>query len=90
MSKDQAIGGLICLIMVAIAAFYVYAIYQAFMSPPNLKLLKWGIGVPVVLAMFVLIGIGFWLGYEMATTPAPKPLEPEKPAAPASEEEKKE
>jgi predicted DNA-binding transcriptional regulator len=64
---------------------------------PNVRL--WVIAVPVLLAFIAIMGIGAWIGYTMATTPPPKPIEEltseveekkeETPEPPKVEEEKK-
>jgi predicted DNA-binding transcriptional regulator len=46
----------------------------------------WIIAVPVFVAFLAVIGIGAWIGWTMATTPPPKPIEDLTPPA----EEKKE
>jgi predicted DNA-binding transcriptional regulator len=33
------------------------------------------VAVPVLLAFILILGIGAWIGWTMATTPPPKPIE---------------
>ena len=35
----------------------------------------WIIAVPVLIAFIAIMGIGAWIGWTMATTPPPKPIE---------------
>ena len=35
----------------------------------------WLIAIPVLIAFVAVLAIGAWIGWTMATTPAPKPLE---------------
>jgi len=35
----------------------------------------WLIAVPVSIAFIAVMGIGAWIGWTMATTPPPKPIE---------------
>ena len=83
-SKDQAIGGVICLVCVLVAVFYVAALF--FYEPitemlPWLKVGElvdvryWLIAVPVLVAFVAILAIGAWIGWTMATTPPPKPIE---------------
>ena len=70
-SKDQAIGGLICTICVAIAIVYTTALFWPALAAIRL----WLIAIPVFIAFIAILGIGAWIGWTMATTPSPKPLE---------------
>jgi len=70
-NKDQTIGGLICIVCIAIAIAYTTAIFW-----PALEAIRlWLIGIPVFIAFIAVLGIGAWIGWTMATTPPPKPLE---------------
>ncbi len=68
-SKDQSIGWLIFLACVIIALGYSAAL----LVRPDLQLLL--IAVPVYIAFVVVLAIGAWIGWTMATTPPPKPIE---------------
>jgi predicted DNA-binding transcriptional regulator len=83
-SKDQAIGGVICLVCVLVAVFYVAALffYQPIINAiPWLNVGSladvryWLIAVPVLVAFVAILAIGAWIGWTMATTPPPKPIE---------------
>src|SRR4030043_274275 len=81
-SKDQAIGGVICLVCVLVAIIYVVALF--FYDPYIISWLNlgtaenvryWLIAVPVLVAFVAILAIGAWIGWTMATTPPPKPIE---------------
>jgi predicted DNA-binding transcriptional regulator len=59
---------------------------------------KWLVAIPVLVAFVAVLAIGAWIGWTMATTPPPKPIEEieaeekkeeEKEKAVGEEEEKK-
>ncbi|UCD39795.1 MAG: hypothetical protein JSV87_05140 [Candidatus Bathyarchaeota archaeon] len=98
MSKDQAIGGLIFIVCVIIAIGYVAGL---FLYDPWIKDLLnldwatttvryWLVAVPVLIAFIAILGIGAWIGWTMATTPPPKPIEEIEVEEKKEEEEKKE
>ncbi len=82
MSKDQAIGGAILAICIIIAIGYTILVIQ-----PNWITGSLGIQitdnearlyaalVPVFIALIAVLLIGAWIGWTMATTPSPKPIE---------------
>ena len=70
---------MVCLV---IAIFYVITLFY----PPWLEIFGvkatwipdvqfWVIAVPVFIAFIAVMGIGAWIGWTMATTPPPKPIE---------------
>jgi len=68
MNKDQALGLLLFLGSVAGAVLYLWLV---FLSPWQMLVLQ----VTAFLAVgFVLFILG-WIGYTLATTPPPKPIE---------------
>jgi H+/Cl- antiporter ClcA len=107
-SKDQAIGGLIFIVCAIVGLFYVVTLfYPQWLSYFNLtdqdSIRFWIVAVPVLVAFIAIMGIGAWIGWTMATTPPPKPIEEitseieteekkteEKPAEEAVKEEPKE
>jgi predicted DNA-binding transcriptional regulator len=91
MSKDQAIGGAILLVCVVVAVVYLVALfgYNDLIKPwlnigSAADVRFWLIAVPVFVAFVAILFIGAWIGYTMATTPPPKPIE-ETTTEPASE-----
>ncbi len=78
MSKDQAIGGAILVVCVAVALFYVvtlfYPDYLSSIAAPG-EVRFWIVAIPVFVAFVAIMLIGAWIGWTMATTPPPKPIE---------------
>jgi predicted DNA-binding transcriptional regulator len=81
-SKDQAIGGVIFIICLLVAIFYVVTLFYPtwLNSIPGVNVEEgnvqfWIIAVPVFVAFVAIMGIGAWIGWTMATTPPPKPIE---------------
>jgi len=81
-SKDQAIGGVIFIVCLLVAIFYVVTLFYPtwLNSIPGVSVAGgdvqfWIIAVPVFIAFVVIMGIGAWIGWTMATTPPPKPIE---------------
>ena len=78
MSKDQAIGGAIFIVCLLVAIFYVVTLfYPAWLSSiaAASDVQFWVIAVPVLIAFVAIMAIGAWIGWTMATTPPPKPIE---------------
>ena len=76
MSKDQAIGVIISIICVIVMIGYPVALYVW----PGLGELATNaafllVAIPVSLAIILIFAIGAWIGWTMATTPPPKPIE---------------
>ncbi len=69
MVKDQLVGVSIFLVCVAAAVGYLIGVFLF----PSLRF--WLIAIPVVIAFIAVLGIGAWIGWTMATTPPPKPIE---------------
>ncbi|MEM2098479.1 MAG: hypothetical protein QXU99_01860 [Candidatus Bathyarchaeia archaeon] len=83
-SKDQVIGGVICLVCVLVAVLYVAALFfyeqiicwLPWLNVGSLEAVRyWLIAVPVLIAFVAILAIGAWIGWTMATTPPPKPIE---------------
>jgi phage shock protein PspC (stress-responsive transcriptional regulator) len=81
-SKDQVIGGAILLVCVLVAVFYIVAIVapdqvtsliRSDMDKDTFRL--WTVIIPVFIAFVSIMFIGAWIGWTMATTPPPKPIE---------------
>lgn len=84
-SKDQGIGGAILAVCIIVAIGYLVTLFY----PSWLTLLGvsqaavvwqssvqyWLIAVPVFVAFIAILFIGAWIGWTMATTPPPKPIE---------------
>jgi predicted DNA-binding transcriptional regulator len=79
-SKDQAIGGVICLVCVLVAVFYVVTLFVPDwlwrIGLVNYTFSQfWLVALPVLVAFVAILAIGAWIGWTMATTPPPKPIE---------------
>jgi len=74
LSKDQAIGGIIFSTCVIIGILYAAGLFY-FGSPLDWSIQFSLIAIPVFLAFIAILGIGAWIGWTMATTPPPKPIE---------------
>ena len=86
MSKDQAIGGAIFIVCLLVAVGYIITLFvpQIFVdvlgyigvTGITIDAVKfWIIAVPVFVAFIAVLFIGAWIGWTMATTPPPKPIE---------------
>jgi len=75
MNKDQGIG--IVILVASIAGIVVYAWLLFTYAIPILQ-------ITAFIAVALVLIIAAWIGWTMATTPPPAPLEPEQavPAAP--------
>jgi len=107
-SKDQAIGGLIFLVCIVVIIGYIAVLFFPVeiarmvgwqISSANYLAFKyhaitWLVAIPVLIALVAVLGIGAWIGWTMATTPPPKPIEEieaeEKKEEAKAEEEKAE
>ena len=84
-SKDQGIGGAILVVCVVVAVGYLVTLfYPTWLSTigliANTAAAKqnaqfWTIAIPVFIAFVAILFIGAWIGWTMATTPPPKPIE---------------
>ncbi|MBS7639926.1 MAG: hypothetical protein QW804_05140 [Candidatus Bathyarchaeia archaeon] len=79
-SKDQIIGALILIVCLVIAVGYVVilvypkALADLFNSNPD-EVRFWAVAIVVLIAFLAVMFIGAWIGWTMATTPPPKPIE---------------
>jgi hypothetical protein len=80
-SKDQSIGGAILAVCVIVAVGYIVTLfYPQWLVTIGLlgktdNVQFWVIAVPVFVAFVAIMFIGAWIGWTMATTPPPKPIE---------------
>jgi len=79
-SKDQAIGGLIFIVCIIIAIGYLLVLVAPGTFSPIIginpfTLQFWAIAIVVLIAFLAIMFIGAWIGWTMATTPPPKPIE---------------
>jgi len=81
MSKDQTIGAAILTVCIIVAVGYLVTLFYPqwlvtiglLGSTTNVQF--WVIAIPVFVAFIAILAIGAWIGYTMATTPPPKPIE---------------
>ena len=79
-SKDQAIGAIIFIVCVVVGILYTAGLFY-FGTPFEDGLnVRWPIeftliAIPVFVAFVAIMVIGAWIGWTMATTPPPKPIE---------------
>jgi predicted DNA-binding transcriptional regulator len=83
LEKDQAIGALI--LIVSILVIFVYG-WLLFFTIWELIILK----ITVFVALTLILAILAWIGWTMATTPPPKPIEAESAPTMKSEQAPKE
>lgn len=80
-SKDQSIGGAILAVCAIVAIFYTITLfYPKWLLEVGLVnnvsgVPFWVIAIPVFVAFVAIMFIGAWIGWTMATTPPPKPIE---------------
>jgi TRAP-type C4-dicarboxylate transport system permease small subunit len=80
-SKDQGIGGAILAVCVIVAIGYLVTLfYPQWLIDIGVKsaadtIQFWVIAIPVFIAFVAILFIGAWIGWTMATTPPPKPIE---------------
>jgi predicted DNA-binding transcriptional regulator len=85
MSKDQAIGGAIFVVCLLVAIGYIITLFLTLdvvnllgdigLTTTVADVKFWIIAVPVFIAFVAVLFIGAWIGWTMATTPPPKPIE---------------
>ncbi len=82
-SKDQAIGAVIFIVCLVVAIGYIIGMIfpgwaSKILSPLSIEkadIQYWLVAIPVLVAFVAVLAIGAWIGWTMATTPPPKPLE---------------
>ena len=83
MNKDQAYGGIVLLISLAVTVLYVASLFAPYLALP-VWLVWWAVALPVVMAVLAVLTICMWIGWVMLTTPPPE-LEPTTPESVESE-----
>ena len=87
-SKDQGIGGAIFAVCVIVAVGFVVLVAVPMGGLATAALRLDAVLVIVSVAFIAILAIGAWIGWTMATTPPPKPIE-EIAKEPEAEEPKK-
>jgi len=75
LSKDQAIGGIIFAVCLIVGVLYTVGLFYFGNPLESWSVAFWLIAIPVFLAFIAVLAIGAWIGWTMATTPPPKPIE---------------
>ena len=93
---DKSLGALIILLsLIFMVGYFLWAFgpYIGLKAWIDYALSDWAFKLPVILAVYAILVIVIWIGYTMATTPPPmpleKPLEIEREEAGSTEEEEK-
>lgn len=78
--NDKSLGSLIVGISVLIMGGYFVWAFAPLLGPAVTNLIspemsEWAFRLPVILAVYMMLLIVAWIGYTMATTPPPIPLE---------------
>ena len=74
-SRDRVIGGIIFVVCLVLAILYTVGLFY-FGNPLGSWTIEfWLVAIPVFIAFIAVMGIGAWIGWAMATTPPPKPIE---------------
>jgi len=74
-SRDQVIGGIIFVVCLVLAILYTVGLFY-FGNPLGRWTIEfWLVAIPVFIAFIAVMGIGAWIGWTMATTPPPIPIE---------------
>ena len=75
-SKDQGIGGAIFIVCVIVAIGYVVLVVDPGLFNLNATNARLDAVLFLVsIAFIAILAIGAWIGWTMATTPPPKPIE---------------
>jgi len=69
--SSRAQGGLICVAVVILAAWFLLGLLQQS---------YWALAIPVAIAVAFVLGLSFWVGYTIATIQV-EPFEEAEPAA---------
>lgn len=79
LGKDQLIGAAIVIVSLAVALFYFLSLFfPAWLNifgVGSASVQFWVIAIPVFIGFTGILVIGAWIGWTMATTPPPKPIE---------------
>lgn len=71
MGKDQVIGASLMVGSIAVIIVYIWLLFFPFMPGVDMSVLK----LTGAIAVAAVFGILAWIGYTLATTPPPKPIE---------------
>jgi hypothetical protein len=77
---DKSLGSTIVVVSVVIMIVYFVWAFAPFLGSTvtswiSPEMSEWAYKLPVILAVYMMLLIVLWIGYTMATTPPPIPLE---------------
>jgi len=76
---EKALGSTIVLFTCVIMITYFIWAFGPYLGPTfhwiTPEISAWAFKIPIILAVYILLSIILWIGYTMATTPPPIPLE---------------
>ena len=78
--NDKSLGSMIVVVSIIIMVGYFFWAFAPFLGPAVTRVIshelsEWAFRLPVVFAVYLMLLIVLWIGYTMATTPPPIPLE---------------
>ncbi len=73
MHKDQLYGGIIFIVAIVLIIFYNLWLFRILPQPAFDPF--YAVEIPVWLLVMLVLGIAGWIGWTMASTPPPKPIE---------------
>ncbi len=73
MHKDQLYGGIIFVVAIVLIIFYNLWLFRILPQPTFDP--SYAVAIPVWLLVMLVLGIAGWIGWTMASTPPPKPIE---------------
>ena len=73
--RDQVIGGIIFVVCLVLAILYTIGLFYFGKPLGRWTIEFWLVAIPVFIAFIAVMGIGAWIGWTMATTPPPIPIE---------------
>ena len=88
-SRDRVIGGIIFVVCLVLAILYTVGLFYFGNPLGSWTIAFWLVAIPVFIAFIAVMFIGAWIGWTMATTPPPKPIEEITSEIEAEETEKK-
>ena len=86
LGASRVLGALLCIVCVVIAALHILVGYFGFLGGARAPL---AFAIPVTVGLLVVMALGFWLGWIMATTKEAPPSPPPSPEPEAKPEEAK-
>lgn len=88
MDKDRLYGLLILLASIVAAIGFLAAFFAPYLGLPA-WLSWWAVALPVFIVVLLALGVLAWIGWTMATTPPPTPIEDlEEPSTEGPEEKR--